>query len=97
MTWQDKSNGIISIIGGIFLAINCIQLYKDKKVQGTTIIAAAFFALWSIWNLYFFYNLEQWASFIGSFANATANVTWISMAINYTYIQKQLPDGWRKI
>lgn len=89
MNWADGINGIYELTGGILLLLNCFRLYKDKKVRGITISAAAFFATWSCWNLYYYPSLNQWFSFCGGLLIVIANATWVIMAIYYTKKERQ--------
>jgi uncharacterized membrane protein YfcA len=88
MTIQDCINGSYEAIGGAFLLINCLRLYKDKEVKGITLSAAFFFSTWSWWNLYYYPHLNQWMSFYGALLIAASNTLWIAMAIYYTYFKK---------
>jgi uncharacterized membrane protein YfcA len=88
MNWADVINGSYEFVGGIFLLINCLKLYKDKKVRGVTLSAAAFFATWSWWNLYYYPSLNQWYSFAGGLLIAITNASWVIPAIYYTYFKE---------
>ncbi len=83
MNWADAVNGTYELVGGIFLLLNFIKLYKDKKVRGIMLSSAAFFASWSWWNLYYYPSLNQWISFAGGLLIGITNATWIIMAIYY--------------
>lgn len=83
MTWQDTTNGTFEFMGGVFLWINCYRLWKDKKVRGVSILVSIFWASWSVWNLYYYPHLGQWASFAGALNIAIPNALWAVMAIHY--------------
>lgn len=88
--WQDKVNGLFELLGGIFVMLHCIRLYKDKKVRGVSFIATAYFALWGFWNIHYYPHLEQWASFVGGLLIVAMNTLWIFMIIYY--IRKERND-----
>lgn len=88
MNLADAINGTYELVGGIFLLLNCLKLYKDKKVRGITLSAATFFATWSWWNLYYYPSLDQWFSFAGGILIVITNTTWLIMAIYYTRKEK---------
>ena len=83
MSLADGINGSYEFIGGIFLALNCWRLYKDKQVKGVSLFTAAFFATWSWWNLYYYPSLNQWLSFSGGLLLGIMNALWVIMAIYY--------------
>lgn len=83
MTVPDFINGTYECFGGAFLAYNCIRLYKDKDIKGISILTAAFFASWGIWNLFYYPYLNQWLSFSGGIFVVIANITWVIMAVYY--------------
>lgn len=84
MTWQDAVNGSYELIGGLFMALNCYRLYKDKQIKGVSILTAVFFSTWSWWNLYYYPHLNQWFSFLGGLLIGTMNIMWVVMALYYT-------------
>jgi hypothetical protein len=84
MIWQDLINGIFESGGGILLAINCLRLYRDKRIQGVSIIPTAFFMLWGYWNLYFYPHYGAWVSFFGGIGVVTSNTIWVVMMIHYS-------------
>ena len=89
MNWADAVNGSYELIGGIFVFLNCLKLYKDKKIRGVTLSTGLFFASWSWWNLYYYPSLNQWLSFLGGLLIGAANSAWIIMAIYYTRKEKR--------
>ncbi len=88
--WQDWLNGTFELLGGLFITLSCIKLYKDKKVRGVSFIHIAYFTLWGYWNIEYYSNLEQWASFAGSLAVTGVNTIWLGMLI--WYIRKERND-----
>ena len=88
--WQDKVNGLFEFLGGMFVMLHCVRLYKDKKVRGVSFIATTYFVLWGFWNIYYYPHLEQWASFIGGLLIVAMNTLWIFMMICYIRKEKQL-------
>lgn len=93
MQWQDNINGLFELLGGVFVMLHCLRLYKDKKVKGISLVAIAYFALWGIWNIYYYPFLEQWASLIGSLFIVTMNTLWISMMVYYIMKERQEVSG----
>lgn len=79
----DIFNSLLELLGGIFQFRNCWVLYKAKQVMGVDWKVIAFFAVWGIWNLFYYPHLGQWYSFIGGILVAIANIIWVVMAIIY--------------
>ena len=89
MTIQDITNGSYESLGGIFIWLSVIKLYKDKQVHGVSLLTVFFFTTWGIWNCYYYPFLGQMASFAGGVFTVTANVVWLSLMIYYTYKNKE--------
>jgi len=85
--WQDNVNGLFELCGGIFVALHCLKLYRDKKVRGVSFVATGYFAAWGFWNMYYYPFLEQWASLVGGLLIVAMNTLWISMM--FYYIRKE--------
>jgi len=81
--WQDWLNGTFELLGGLFILLSCVKLYRDKKVRGVSPVAIGYFTLWGWWNCHYYPHLGQWTSFIGGLSTAIVNTTWILMMIYY--------------
>ena len=84
LQWNDIINGAFELFGGALMWVNVIKLVKDKQVRGVYWHVTAFFATWSLWNLYYYPSLNQWWSFAGGLAIATGNAAWTALAIYYS-------------
>ena len=76
-------NALFEFIGGLFLWMNVITLYKDKATKGIYYPTVIFFFIWGVWNLWYYPSLDQWWSFIGGVWLATANLVWILLFMYY--------------
>jgi len=83
MITPDICNGLFELIGSVFMWKNVAQLHKDKQIRGSYWPAWVFFALWGIWNLWYYPSLNQWMSFLGCTSLASGNVVWCLMAWKY--------------
>lgn len=90
MEWQDSVNGLFELLGGLFITLSCIKLYKDKKVRGVSFVHIAYFTLWGYWNIEYYSNLGQWTSLVGSLVVTLINTVWLGMLI--WYIRKEKND-----
>lgn len=77
----DKINGSFECIGAISAWMNVRELYKDKIVKGVYWPNTFFFAIWGIWNLYYYPALGQWTSFWGGLFLVSGSLTWVIMAL----------------
>jgi drug/metabolite transporter superfamily protein YnfA len=80
----DIINGTFEIIGGMLCCLNVRQIWRDRKVTGFYWPTQAFFAIWGMWNLYFYPTLGQWFSFGGGVFLVLANTTWTLLAHHYS-------------
>lgn len=80
---NDVMNALFEFIGGLFLWMNVITLYKDKATKGIYYPTVIFFFLWGVWNLWYYPSLNQWWSFVGGVWLATANLVWILLFMYY--------------
>ena len=85
----DLINGCFELFAGVFCFMNCMRLYKDKKVRGVSVIATMFFTSWGFWNLYYYPSLGQTLSFYGGIFIVTVNTIWVSQMIYYTRKEKK--------
>lgn len=81
--WQDNLNGLFELLGGLFITLSCVKLYKDKKVRGVSFIHVAYFSLWGYWNIHYYPHLGQWISFAGSLAVTLVNTIWLGLLFYY--------------
>lgn len=88
MSWADFINGTFELLGGVLLIQNCRRLLHDRVVKGVDYRVMAFFALWGVWNLYYYPSLNQWLSFTGGLVIVCANIVWVALAI---YFRRNTP------
>ena len=86
----DQINGMFEFVGSGFIWYNVYTLYKDQEIKGVYWPAIIFFILWSIWNLIYYPNLDQYWSFAGSISLIIADIAWLSLAILYSRRNKNV-------
>lgn len=89
MNWQDAINGTFELCGGFFVCLHILKVMKDKEVKGVSVTAAVYFALWGLWNLYYYYHLQQTLSWFGGVFVTTANIVWVILIIHYLRTKKR--------
>lgn len=79
----DLFNGLFEFCGGLLLWTNVRAAYKAKEFKGVAIVPTTFFAVWGIWNLYYYPSLAQWFSFWGGVNIVLANTVWVGQMFYY--------------
>ena len=84
MTTPDIINASFEGVAGLFIWLNVLRLYKDKKIQGVHWLPTTVFVMWGFWNLYYYPHLSQYLSFIGGLLVVSANTVWLGQIIFYS-------------
>lgn len=72
----------------LFLSLNIYSLYRDKIVKGMSVLSMAFYNSWAIWNVFYYYSINQsWSYYIGV-AVAILTTWWTVQAIWYCHKNK---------
>lgn len=90
MNLPDLINGVFEGGGAYWLTQDVRALRKHKTIRGVYWPARCYFAAWGLWNLFYYPNLDQWASFAGGAAIVVVNVTWCLMAWHYSHLETTL-------
>lgn len=77
----DLVNGLFEAGGAFCTWRNAWQLRKDGEVKGVYWPLTAFFALWGLWNLFYYPSLGQWFSFVAGIALVLGNVVWVAQVV----------------
>ncbi len=83
VTNLDLANTAFELVGGVLGWRNVIQLVRDRAVQGVYLPLQGFYVTWSLWNLWFYWGVECYASFVGQLFMASATMTWLMLATRY--------------
>lgn len=82
----DTINGFFEGGGSVLLWLNVRQLIRDRGVvKGVHFGPIIFFALWGVWNLYYYPALHQTWSTIGGIDVMLANIVWLSLYAWYNW------------
>ena len=79
----DLINGLFEVGGAILLLGNVRAISRDKEIKGVCWGPTVFFAVWGIWNLFYYPSLEQWFSFAGGLAIVAVNLVWVAQIAYY--------------
>ena len=80
---NDIINSIFQLIGTYFTWANAYKLYKDKTIKGFYWPNKVFFTLWGIWNINYFFSLNQPFSFVASITLVSGDIMWIALLYKY--------------
>ena len=79
----DLINASFEALGAFAALGNIRRLLIDKQVHGVSTMSTTFFLLWGFWNMYYYPNLGQWASFYGGLALVLTNVWRVALMVYY--------------
>lgn len=80
-TPPDLINGLFELVGAGFTWRNAWQLRIDHEIRGVYWPTSLFFAAWGLWNLVYYPELGQWASFAAGVVLMAGNIAWVTQAI----------------
>ena len=83
----DLINGIFEFTGSLFIWRSIVLLHKQKMVRGVSFLTTGFFAVWGLWNLFYYPNLNQWLSFYGGLSIVSANCIWVAQMIYFVRME----------
>ena len=79
----DLVNSFFKYGSGFFIIPTIIELYKTQNAEGVSWIHVGFFSIWGVWNLYYFWNLNQKLSALANVFLILMNTTWLLMLLHY--------------
>lgn len=85
----DLINAIFEIGGAVAILNHCRVAYRDKAVNGVSILSTIFFTAWGFWNMYYYPSLGQWISFYAGITIALSNMVWVSLLIKYHWLAQK--------
>jgi hypothetical protein len=86
----DEINAVFELGGAFLCWMNVAKLYKDNEVRGMYWPVTGFFALWGMWNLYYYSALNQWCSFFAGMCLCAANACWVCMVLRMRNTARQV-------
>ena len=83
MSLPDTVNAGFEVLGACINWMNVWQLHRDKSVRGVHWIVFSFLFIWTLWNLFYYPHLDQWASFCGGMFISVSQVAWLWLWFKY--------------
>lgn len=69
---------------GLAVLAHCVRLVEDREARGLSIPAIAFFAVWGVWNLFYYPSLGQFWSLAGGVFVTLANLIYLALLLAYS-------------
>ena len=79
----DLINGAFEFFGAYFTWKNTFVLYKEKVVKGVYWPTTAFFTVYGLWLLLYFYEIKHIYSLIGGMLIVSGNMLWVVLALKF--------------
>jgi hypothetical protein len=79
----DTINALFEGFGALFLFADCHKLQLHKELRGVYWPGRVFWALWGLWNVFYYPAIGQPLSFAMGVSVLAANVLWCALAIRY--------------
>jgi len=79
----DTINGLFQLGGAIVELYDVYLLRRDKRVHGVHYSTVAFFLLWALWSLAYYYLIHQWFSLAGASVLAASSFWWLELLVRY--------------
>lgn len=80
---MDPVNAFFEFASSFFLLISVFKVHREKRVAGISYIHVGFFALWGVWNLFYYPYLGQSYSFYAGIFLVIVNVTYFGQLVYY--------------
>lgn len=83
MNLPDTINGAFEFGGSLAVWVNVWALWKDKGYKGARLAPMLFFSSFSLWNLWYYPHLGQWASLTGGIILGLANCAYVGLMLKF--------------
>lgn len=83
----DLINGLFELSGSLFIWRSIWLLRRQRMVRGVSFLTTGFFAVWGLWNLWYYPSLDQWLSFAGGVSIVTANCIWVGQMVYFLRLE----------
>jgi hypothetical protein len=77
----DAINASFELIGAALAWLNFWRLWNDGEVKGVYWPVTAFFAVWGVWNVYYYPSLGQWLSAAAGVVLCAGNFAWVGLVL----------------
>ena len=86
--WPDALNSLFEYSGAVVIIGNCLKLIKQKEFKGSSIWGIVFNISCGGWNLFYYFHLNQYFSWVAGLSIFIAHCWWIYLILYYRYKEK---------
>ena len=86
--WPDVINSFFEASGSLVIIGNCLKTINQKKLEGINFYSLVFTTSWGAWNLFYYFQLSQYFSWVAGLFLFLANCWWIYLILYYRYKEK---------
>lgn len=80
---RDLINASFELVAGVALWMHVPRVMRDKIVRGVHPLPTLLFAVWALWNVYYYHSLGQPLSSAAAVMPLVANTTWLVLYLWY--------------
>lgn len=80
----DMVNATFEGGGALLLTMNVRQLWRDRKLAGVRLAPTVWFNVWGAWNLLYYFQLHQYASWCAGIGVFAVNTAWVVLAVRFS-------------
>jgi len=84
----DLINSLFEAFSSLFIFNHCRVLLKQKAVSGVSVLSVGFFAIWGVWNMFYYSHLNQILSFYFGMLVIVSNATYVILILRYRKAKK---------
>ena len=87
---MDQTNACFELMGAAFMIPSLIKAYKEKVIQGVSILTPIFFSCWGIFNVFYYPSIFQFYSGMAAIMLFSINLIWLYQVIVYSRKNNEL-------
>ena len=80
---SDMINALFEIAGALMVCDHIRHLLRDKSVAGVSTLAVVWFTTWSLWNVYYYNDINQIYSWCAAIIMGLIQTTYLILLIYY--------------
>lgn len=80
---MDLIYATFNVVAAVFVVLNALDIWRQRTVAGHTYPSAIFFAVWAVFSIPYFWNLQQWVTTFTSVMMAVANVGLLALVFRF--------------
>jgi hypothetical protein len=82
-------NALFELFAAVFVFVSVVKCYRDGSTKGVSLWTPGFFAMWGLWNLWYYPAVGDMLSFYAGMGVAAANLSWTGLIFYTNYVRKE--------